>query len=118
MTTTTRTLTADETALLSHVTMFGSDGYPLQKVKSGWTWGYRGVQGPPVVFRTKREAAASLEAFLAVLREANGRQAQAAAIREAIARGESIESLASRMSGLGAGNQRACAALIRETMAA
>lgn len=113
----TRTLTSDEMALLSHIGMHGSDGYPMQKVKSGWTWSYRGIAGPPVVFPTKREATASLEAFLAVLREAKGQQAQARAIREAVARGESIESLASRMSGLGVGTPQACAAIIRELAA-
>lgn len=64
-----RGLTDDERSLLTHVTMWGSDGYPVCKVGRGWTWGYRGIKGP-VVFKTKREAVASFEAFEAVLIDA------------------------------------------------
>ena len=65
-----RSLTDDERALLMHVTRWGSDGYPIQKLKRGWTWSYRSIQGPPVVFRTRREAVASFEAFENVLIDA------------------------------------------------
>jgi len=65
-----RGLTDDERSLLTHVTMWGSDGYPIQKLRRGWTWSYRGIAGPPVVFKTKREAVASFEAFESILIDA------------------------------------------------
>ncbi len=66
-----RGITEDERALLNHVTRWGSDGYPVRKIGSRWTWGpWRSVQGPPVAFRTKREAIASFEAFESVLCDA------------------------------------------------
>jgi hypothetical protein len=68
-----RGLSDDERALLAHVGRWGSDGYPVRKFRSGkWTWGpWRGVNGPPTVFRTKGEAVASFEAFLGVLVDAH-----------------------------------------------
>ena len=60
-------LTDDERSLLTHVTMFGSDGYPIKKTGRGWTWSYRSIAGPPVVFKTRRAAVASFEAFEAAL---------------------------------------------------
>lgn len=66
-----RGLTADERDLLTHVSRFGSEGYPVSKVGSRhWSWTWRGKCGPPTVFRTKREAVASFERFLDVLRDA------------------------------------------------
>lgn len=67
------TLTEDENSLLVHVSMWGSDGYPVHKHHSAgrrgpaWTWEYRGIKGPPVVFKTKREAIASFEAYHSIL---------------------------------------------------
>ena len=63
-------ITDDERALLTHVTRWGSDGYPVRKSGRGWTWSYRSIQGPPVVFKTKREAVVSFEAFEDVLIDA------------------------------------------------
>ena len=40
-------LTEDENALLTHISRWGSDGYPLNHLKRGWTWDYRGIKGPP-----------------------------------------------------------------------
>lgn len=57
------TLTEDENALLTHVSMWGSDGYPVHKLGRGWTWEYRGIKGPPVVFKTKRAAVESFERY-------------------------------------------------------
>jgi hypothetical protein len=72
-----RKLTEDERALLTHTSMFGSDGYPINKLKRGWTWGpFRSVNGPPSVFKTKREAVASFERFLDILIEASGQEAK------------------------------------------
>lgn len=66
-----RGISEDEIALLQHVTMFGSDGYPVKKLGRGWTWGpWRGINGPPTVFKLKRDAVASFERFLDVLLEA------------------------------------------------
>ena len=66
-----RGLTDDEKQLLGHVTRWGSDGYPIRKYSKGWMWGpFLSIQGPPVVFKTKREAIASFEAFEQVLIDA------------------------------------------------
>jgi hypothetical protein len=62
-----RPITNDERDLLAHVTMFGSPGYPVRKCGRGWIWGTDRVKGPPTVFKTKREAVASFEAFEKVL---------------------------------------------------
>ncbi len=77
-----RTITPAERSLMTHVSMWGSDGYPIQKLKSGWTWGTSEVAGPPVVFKTKREATESFERFHDILIDAYGEEAQARAIAE------------------------------------
>lgn len=64
---TTMPLTDDEQALLTHVSLWGSGGYPVHKLGRGWSWSYRGIAGPPVAFKTKRAAVASFEAFEAIL---------------------------------------------------
>jgi hypothetical protein len=62
-------LTEDEQAILNHDARWGSDGYPVKRVGSHhWAWGpWRSINGPPVVFKTKREAVASFEAYIAIL---------------------------------------------------
>jgi len=67
-----RGITDDERALLRHIGRWGSDGYPIHKFKSGgWGWGpWRSVKGPPVVFKTKREAVRSFKAFEEILLDA------------------------------------------------
>lgn len=66
-----RGITEDEKQLLGHITRWGSDGYPIRKHGRQWTWGpFLSVQGPPCLFRTKREAIASFEAFERVLIDA------------------------------------------------
>lgn len=66
-----RGITEDERALLCHVSRWGSDGYPVRKLGRRWTWGpWRSIAGPPTMWKTKREAVAHVEAFLAVLRDA------------------------------------------------
>jgi hypothetical protein len=55
---------------MEHVTRWGSDGYPVSKLGSGWTWGWDTVPGPPKVFRTKREAVAHFELFESILHQA------------------------------------------------
>jgi len=77
-----RELTAGERSLMTHVSMWGSDGYPITKLKRGWIWGTSEVNGPPVVFKTKREAVQSFERFHDVLIAAYGEEAQARAIAE------------------------------------
>lgn len=69
---TERGLSNDELQLLKHITMFGAPGYPIRKFKTGkWTWGpFRSIAGPPTVFKTKREAVASFEAYHQVLLDA------------------------------------------------
>lgn len=65
-----RGLTDGERSILTHVSRWGSDGYPIQKLGRGWTWGTSAVSGPPVVFKTKRAAVTSFEAFHDVLLDA------------------------------------------------
>ena len=56
---------------MTHIGRFGSDGYPVERVGSRhWSWSYRSIQGPPVVFPTKKQAVASFEAFYQVLIDA------------------------------------------------
>lgn len=64
-----RGITDDERALVQHVGLWGSAGYPVRKVGSRhWTWGpWRSVAGCPRVFPTKRAATASFENFVDVL---------------------------------------------------
>lgn len=73
-----RRLTEGERELLKHVSMWGSDGYPIRRLGSRhWGWGDAyGVKGPPTVFKTKREAVASFERFYDVLLEINGEEAR------------------------------------------
>ena len=65
-----RGITEDEKDILVHWSRWSSDGYPVKKLGRGWTWDYRGIKGPPKVFRTKREAVASFQAFIDVLLDA------------------------------------------------
>jgi hypothetical protein len=66
-----RGITEDENDLVAHVMRWGSDGYPVHKLGRGWVWGpFRSVNGPPTMFKTKREATANFEMFLDVLRDA------------------------------------------------
>lgn len=80
-----RKLSDDERALLAHVMREGSDAYPVRKLGRGWTWGpWRSIEGPPTVFKTKREAHRSFEAYLEILRECKReeiRKRNAAALR-------------------------------------
>jgi hypothetical protein len=64
-------LSDDERFVLSHISRWGSDGYPIVKVGSRhWTWGpIRSIKGPPVLFPTRRQAVESFEKYLASLRE-------------------------------------------------
>lgn len=80
-----RRLTEDERALLTHWSRWGSDGYPVNRFtrSRGWTWGpFLSVKGPPTVFKTKREAVASFEAFIGILIEAAGEEAYERAMEE------------------------------------
>lgn len=66
-----RGISEDERALLKHWSMFGAAGYPVRKLGRGWAWGpWRSVNGPPTVFKTRREAMASFERFVDVLIDA------------------------------------------------
>ncbi len=87
-------LTEDQRALKGHIIMWGSDGYAaaLQKLKGGWVWSFRSIKGPPTVFRTKKAAVASLEAYLATLRERDGQEGKLQALEELKARRQFEES--------------------------
>lgn len=78
-----RKLTEDERALLRHVGMWGSEGYPIQKFARKWSWGgFLSIKGPTIMFRTKREAIASFETYYEVLRRLAGEEAYERAMRE------------------------------------
>jgi len=67
-------ISEDEYALLNHVMMWGSGGYPIDRIRHRWVWSdYRGVRGSPIRYKTKREATAAFERWhtiaLARLRE-------------------------------------------------
>ena len=57
-----RPLTERERFLLTHTGMFGEAGYPVRKCGSRWIH-----DGSPGVFKTKREALRSCDAYLACL---------------------------------------------------
>ena len=83
-----RTLTDDERALMQHVSMWGSDGYPIRQLSKGrWIWdNWRGVRGTPVIYKTKREATEAFERFMDVLRETYGAVRQREAMADAMRR--------------------------------
>lgn len=61
-------LSEAEARFLAHMCRWGSNGYPIQKVKRGWIWGeFCGVKGPLTVFKTKREAFAAVEQYIYIL---------------------------------------------------
>jgi len=61
-------MTENETFILSHWSMFGSEGYPIIRRGSRW-WidGIRGCGVFPSGFRTKREAVAQWESYIDIL---------------------------------------------------
>jgi hypothetical protein len=66
----TTALTEDEVATLAHWSIWGSDGYPVQKVRGRWhVTGFRGCGACPSAFKTKREATKQWEAYIDVLIE-------------------------------------------------
>jgi hypothetical protein len=62
-------LTESENRFLSHMSMWGSAGYPVRKVGTGrWIWDeFHGVKGAPVVYRTKRDCVDAIETYIGVL---------------------------------------------------
>jgi hypothetical protein len=65
-----RGITESERSLLTHISRWGSDGYPVHRLGKRWSWGTDAVPGPPTVFRTKREAVESFERFHDILLDA------------------------------------------------
>ncbi len=87
-----RTLSEGERALVTHCSMFGSDGYPVAKMSKHWHWVEAfGVKGPPVVYKTKRDAVAAFEVFLGILHGALGEEARYRHIAELLERGYTEE---------------------------
>ena len=61
-------LSEAEHRLMDHVTRWGSDGYPVRKVGRGWHVEQSfGVEGIPMVFKTKREAVEAFERWHALM---------------------------------------------------
>jgi hypothetical protein len=64
-------LTQAQSDILNHISMWGSDGYPVRKVRAG-KWiieSFFGWQAPPTVFKTKGAANAQFEACMDLLRD-------------------------------------------------
>src|SRR6476659_4699548 len=90
-----RGITEDEKALVQHCCMWGSKGYPVRRLGGKWAWGpWRSIQGPPTMFRTKREAAASFEAFYEVLTREMGDAARERAVAERMSADAAFKALA------------------------
>lgn len=76
----TRKLTDGERRLMVHVAMWGSDGYPIERIGRSWTWGTADVPGPPVVYRTKRACVEAFERYYDVLIALVGEEARERAL--------------------------------------
>lgn len=64
------TLSKGENEWLTHMSRWGSDGYPVRKTGSRWVFErFYGVGGTPVVYKTKKAATAACEAFYEILRD-------------------------------------------------
>ena len=62
------TMSQPEYDFLAHMQRWGSSGYPVRKLSRGWLWDeFCGVKGAPVVYKTKRECVAAIEAYIHVL---------------------------------------------------
>jgi hypothetical protein len=59
-------LSEDERGLMTHISRWGSEGYPVRKVGSKhWAWGpFRSINGAPVCFPTKKQAVESFEKYM------------------------------------------------------
>ena len=61
-------LSESESAFLSHMMRWGSDGYPVAERGSKWFWDeFFGVRGAPGSYKTKREAMAAIETYIDIL---------------------------------------------------
>lgn len=69
MTAPLRGLSEDEAGLLTHISRWGSDGYPVRRLARRWTWEFRSLRAP-TLYRTKGQAVAAFEGYLDVLRDA------------------------------------------------
>ena len=76
-----RELTPDEAALCTHISRFGSDGYPVRKLGREWTWDFRSLKAPTLYDR-KWKAIEAFETFHLILLGVRGLVAQESALRE------------------------------------
>lgn len=90
-------LTDNERELIGHVRMFGSAGYPVRKLGSGWIWEGFGVKGPPVVFKSKAKATEHFELWLSVKRTELGAEAFERAVADLRAAGWTEEEIQKRI---------------------
>lgn len=68
-------ITENERRLMQHVSMFGSAGYPVQKIGTRWFWvDAFGVSGSPSAYRTKRAAIAAFELWCDLYRMRAGQE--------------------------------------------
>lgn len=82
-------LTDGEKRLMTHVSMFGSDGYPIRKLGNRWIVDLEAYgRNHPGMFLTKRAAVKAFESFEETLRD----RSAADAMRRAGATQDEIES--------------------------
>lgn len=65
-------LSEDDRRVLTHWSRFGSDGYPVRKLRSSWT-----IESDPRLFPTKRAAVKAWEIKVQMLITVSGLEAQA-----------------------------------------
>lgn len=99
-----RRLTEAERDLMKHINMWGARGYPIRKLGANrWVWGTDYVKGPPTVFKTKRAAVESFEAWCRAMAEYLGEEAKERAIADLRAHGWTEEEI---QAAVGAANAR------------
>lgn len=56
------TLNADENQLVTHISRWGSTGYPVHPVGSAWSWSFLTLN-TPLLFRSKKAASQDFEEY-------------------------------------------------------
>lgn len=68
-----KNLTKPENDFLAHMSRYGRDGYPIQRLGRKWQWtDFWGIKGAPVLYKTKRECTEAIERYLDILRSKAG----------------------------------------------
>ena len=66
----------NEYSFLSHMHRWGTKAFPARKLSRGWVWDEMfGIKGAPVVYKTKAECFAAIEAYIGHLCDKAGGRA-------------------------------------------